>query len=58
LCRRCQTPFLKWLPADVRKIIEDDGIKAALQFEVDMTKEYIADTYFQEVRRPQQTDQT
>ena len=45
-----QTPYLKWLPADVRKIIEDKGITAALQFEVDMTREFIADTYFEEVR--------
>eukprot|EP00730_Choanoeca_flexa_P019016 TRINITY_DN9276_c0_g1_i1.p1 TRINITY_DN9276_c0_g1~~TRINITY_DN9276_c0_g1_i1.p1 ORF type:complete len:439 (+),score=94.98 TRINITY_DN9276_c0_g1_i1:33-1349(+) len=43
-------PYIKWLPQDVQQIILEQGPRAALQFEVDMTKDYIPQHFYDEIR--------
>mgnify|MGYP001094282508 CR=1 FL=1 len=41
-------PYLKWLPPQLRQVIEELGAAAALDLTFDLTKPYIADYFLQE----------
>jgi hypothetical protein len=43
-------PYIKWLPKDIRDVLLNDGPDAALEFEADVVRKYIPDTYFQELK--------
>eukprot|EP01147_Barroeca_monosierra_P002763 gene2762-5620_t len=43
-------PYIKWLPKDIQEIILKDGPTAALQWEVDLTRKYIPQRYFDEIK--------
>lgn len=43
-------PYLKYLPEFLRKLIVDEGVNAALEFEVLMTHAYVPDYFTQEIQ--------
>ncbi|EGD75487.1 hypothetical protein PTSG_06561 [Salpingoeca rosetta] len=43
-------PYIKWLPKEIQEIILKDGPQAALQFEVDLTRKYIPQHFFDELK--------
>eukprot|EP00056_Hartaetosiga_gracilis_P014210 m.239995 g.239995 ORF g.239995 m.239995 type:complete len:436 (+) comp14353_c0_seq1:60-1367(+) len=43
-------PYISKLPKDIQKIIEEDGVPAALQFTYDLTKDYTPQRFFDEMQ--------
>eukprot|EP00054_Salpingoeca_dolichothecata_P014323 m.80699 g.80699 ORF g.80699 m.80699 type:complete len:434 (+) comp20935_c0_seq1:2228-3529(+) len=43
-------PYIKWLPKDIQKIIEEQGVKAALDFTIDLTKPYMPQHFINETQ--------